>query len=215
MPVFYKSPAFFAITTVIAIPLAWFLYDWINKRIKFFKPKSEFLFTAGVSTQMIPRFNPYLKHADTLFIVGGDGAYFTKSKGKAWCDWLMKTASKGIKIKYIFVEMSDQCELLLQHKCRHENIEIYTLKNDQPTFYEKYLTYHPTLLESDDKQSRLIWLEHNHPQNSSNAYSINFVTTENADFEENFIPLKADIELLLTNCDPLVYKDAFLFNKAA
>ena len=142
---------------------------------------------------------PLIDHAGfrgrgTIQIVGSDGGYLTGAKKKGLTDAIRKWVEEGYSFRYILVAPSKEAvaelEALKEQVSRQddtapERFEVLQLGGRAPgasasppstpvdvQCLERILrTCHPTLIWSEDKAHRAMWIEGNHPAGEDVSYN--------------------------------------------
>lgn len=174
---------------------------------------SEYIIEAGVTGKMAPRMGRYITEGSTVYIVGNDGRYTEKKRGKFWIKTIESWLESGASITYILTDADEVSRKKFEaiakaypdnHFRYCELADVSEADEDISKLIKKYYEYHPTLIETS-KGDRAMWLEGYHPEDSEYAYDINFITPAKANSDDRFDKIKGDLEKLIDCKSSYIY----------
>lgn len=151
---------------------------------------------AQIANDLVPLVNELPLKKGTLQFVGYDGGYILGKNRNLWKDSLLEWLKKGLNVEYLLVAPSEEVIEAFRRikeetkkeigqlsifKCIEPAEELSESKKD----WEQLKTCHPTLFVGDDKTTRAMWIEGNHPIGSEFAYDVTYVPPDAMDDKQN------------------------------
>ena len=140
-----------------------------------------------------------------LWIFGSDGRYIVKSKRKRWRREFLKWTDKGLKIRYILLDVDEEVheELRTLKEELKGNFDAVALnKGAVPEIAIELETRHPTLFLGREGQNAA-WIEGLHRRDSVYAYDVDYISPKamqrQAKEKARFRSYKAKLESVLDN----------------
>ena len=160
--------------------------------------KTEGVARADIASVLVPLIDHAgLQGRGTIQIVGSDGGYLTGAKKQGLTDAIRKWIAQGYDFRYILVAPSKEAvaelaalkeQVSRQDDTARERFEVLQLGDDAPDAsasssapadiqrLERILcTCHPTLIWSEDRTRKAMWIEGNHPAGEDVSYNNQWV----------------------------------------
>ena len=139
--------------------------------------------TATIADDMVPLLNQLELDGARIDIVGGDGYYLMSSNGSRLKQGIEGWIGAGATVSYYLVRPSDDAReafdaLASANKGRFSLTDLSGIRSDSSgPIVDEMRNRHPTLVRMRSGE-RAMWVEYMHPDQSSVAYNVKYVSPE-------------------------------------
>lgn len=165
---------------------------------------------AAIARDMRPLFGTLNLKGCRIRIIGGDGAYLLGNRAVYWRRLLRDWIQQGATIEYTLLcpgPLAKTKHRALQAKLSKTRgdydvwfIDADDLDDRQQRLFERYLTFHPTLVVPPPERPNeaAMWIETDHPVGATYAYGVRFIGPDamNQRRREDFDHYCADLDVL-------------------
>ena len=164
-----------------------------------------YISVATIAHDLMPLFGPHVREGVRVIIVGSDAAYADLDNGDKLISGLKEWLNSGAIVDYILLDSAregiaersrstsvrNRVHSLVGHVKRsslaklnedYANFNFYMLdpkcSKDKilSALVERYYSFHPTLVVSEENQPIAMWVEAKHEPNSNYAYNVKYVS---------------------------------------
>ena len=189
--------AAFVVCLLFAKAFSALVYQWNLTKVRNIRLRSSRVVripVAQIANDLVPLVNELPLKKGTLQFVGYDGGYILGKNRNLWKDSLLEWLKKGLNVEYLLIAPSEEvieAFRRIKEETKKEIGQLSIFKYIEPTKmsekkdWEQLKTCHPTLFVGDDKTTRAMWIEGNHPIGSEFAYDVTYVPPDAMDDKQN------------------------------